>query len=69
MVAEDSDVEFPDQGKQTEPIHALEWNRPSGISVKEAVTYGEGVMETGNGGDVPGGTGQGACAETGICRR
>ena len=59
-----SDVELPDQGKQTKPMHAQEWNRPSGFSVKRAVTHDEGVMEMGNGGDVPGVAGQGACAET-----
>ena len=59
-----SDVELPDQGKQTEPVHALEWNRPSELSAKDAVTNDKGVMEMGNGGDVPGVTGQGACAET-----
>ena len=59
-----SDVEFPDQGSQTEPMHAPERNRPPGLSVKEAVTHDEGVMEMGNDGDVPGGTGQGACTET-----
>ena len=64
MVETLSDVELPDQGKQTEPMHAPEWNRPSEFSVKGVVAHDEGVMEMGNGGDVPGGTGQGACAET-----
>ena len=59
-----NDVELPDQGKQTEPVHAPEWNRPSELSAKEAVTNDEGMMEMGNGGDVPGVTGQGARTET-----
>ena len=57
-------MELPDQGKQTEPMHAPEWNRPLEFYVKEVVTHDEGVMEMGNSGDVPGVTGQGACAET-----
>ena len=45
-------------------MHASEWNRPLEFSVKEAVTHDEGVVEMGNGSDVPGVTSQGACAET-----
>ena len=54
------------QRKQTESAHDPERSGPYGFPflARGPGSSDEGVMEMGNGGDVPGVTGQGACAET-----
>ena len=60
------DMELFDQGKQTKFVHAPEWLRPlkSPVYAPEIIEWGDnGVIEMGNGGEVPGVAGQGACEQ------
>ena len=63
-----TDPELFDQGKQTKFVHVREWHRPRKFLVSEELAIIEwsekGVMELGNGSDVPGVAGQGTRAET-----
>ena len=45
-------------------MHVLDGVGPPELSIAGADVDGKGVVEMGNGGNVPGVTGQGACAET-----
>jgi hypothetical protein len=60
------DLELLDQGKQTQSVHDSERSGPYGflVQARGIGSSDKGVMEMGNGDDVPGVTGQGACAET-----
>jgi hypothetical protein len=60
------DLELLDQRKQTESVHDPERSGPYGFPVlaRDPGSSDEGVMEMGNGGNVPGVTGQGAREET-----
>ena len=60
------DLELLDKGKQTEFVRDPERSGPCGFLVQApgVASSDKGVMEVGNGCDVPGVTGQGACAET-----
>ena len=57
------DPEALDQGKQTKRVHAREGAKHR-VSDTRTSPDSKGVMEMGNGGDVPGVTYQGACVET-----
>ena len=60
-----SNMKLLDQGEQTKPVHAPKGIGPLKLSVPVVDVSDEGVVKMRNGGDVPGVTGQGACAETG----
>jgi len=65
LVVFTTDLELLDQGKQAKNVHILNGiEPPKFFFVRVVVDRGKGVMEVGNSGDVPGVTGQGACAET-----
>ena len=61
-----ADLQFFYQGKQTELVKVPEWFGPYMIRVCVFAPgwHGKGVVEMGDGSDVPGITGQGACDET-----
>jgi len=56
--------ELPDKGKQTKRVHVLDGIGPTKRLDQGVNRNGKGVMKMRNSGDVPGGTGQGACAKT-----
>jgi len=62
-VASPVDPEPLDQGKQTKHVHVPEGIGPPEFLVQRADVNDKGVMERMNGGDVPGITGEGTCAE------
>jgi hypothetical protein len=58
-----SEVDLLDQGEQTKLVHVPEGIRPPGFPVPVVCVSDKGVVEMGNGGDVPGVTGKRTCAE------
>ena len=67
IVAESTDLELLDQGKQTKPARVMEWFGPPKfqIKVRPTVSSDKSVMEMRDRGNVPGVTGEGTRKKAG----
>ena len=66
MAPQPVDPELLDQRKQTQRVSAPKGVGPRKFSRRVHLMNGEGVVEMGNGGDIPGVAGHGACAKSAI---